>query len=1146
MATVYSLICWGGKDGKTITSINSSTDVITLSNHGLRSGMAVVPQSTVSGVTSGTTYYSGYISSSTFYLYDTEANALAGGATGRINLTATTTFTLKSAYYTGLSDKSRWTYSAVEYIFDGIVAWNTHRTSTVPASPFDIEVAEVGEEFNDIVTSAFAFTIPSAQSIVTSELNGTRSAAWHGGSYPGANVPTVIDKGYTICNTGTLGSADFITTNRYNDYIEGVNIGSSATFGVGSLVRLNKGNSGVRNCFIIGNTGFPVGVTMSAPLVFAIGNVVKGCSSGINVTNNQAGLLAANNICVGNTTGMNASTSPFGYYYNNISLGNTTNWAAATLTNVEGSSNNAGLSGEAWIVGSGTRVTMATTDFLNYAGNVFSPALSTSPQVNAGVNFYGYPELDITDDLRPAYEDGTDVVDIGAYEWDFGNTPPAVRALDLSGLVAGSQVVVYTSGTTTELDRDDAVVGSTYSYDAGTTGVTVDFTVMKAGMRPIRVTGVSLAAESNPVTVSQDLDRAYITPSGLTFGTNAVVNVSGLAVTSVQVTTATTVQNWYSYLIDCWLDTATNTTLKNVPFPVIPFGEASFTLIDGIEFSDGATSVAYFSRDGLRYSSDDGATETAVWAAILTLDTPAGFQVKYRTSGGITNAANTGPMDQLVQVYGDPSHGNFDYRGAFDLRCPKPGYSQPIPDLVATYGNLFDGLFVAGLEPILQYATTDADLDAANLALDNTAKTYTVTANHTLAELYQRAQWWANQDAQWDADIPLTTTDGNTFTMPSTWTLVGPTFVSGGTLVGGKVTLAAGSQSISFSGMTITLGSAGTYTFSMVGSSTVIATPAAPGTYVMSSGTFIGTVDLRNASGTHAITVQLPSGTTYTTANNTGAAITVEFPAVTATVTIGPFITGSRVQLYDTTNNVELFNDVVAGTSKVYSETYTVDRTVRARVSYVSGVTAKSFIEVVVGTITSGSPNISATLSQVDDTTYNTNAIDGSTVTGITFTDAATDVVNINLAGGATTWPSIYAAFVYWISTATGIADDIAYINAVDTANYILTSMVIKNTSSPTVPLVISSGYGRDATTGASIDLVDTSGGTLIFAPDHVVAYSSGSGLTAGQDAALIAIKAKTDSLGFTVTGQVDANIQYVNDVQVSGTGATGNEWGPV
>jgi hypothetical protein len=41
------------------------------------------------------------------------------------------------------------------------------------------------------------------------------------------------------------------------------------------------------------------------------------------------------------------------------------------------------------------------------------------------------------------------------------------------------------------------------------------------------------------------------------------------------------------------------------------------------------------------------------------------------------------------------------------------------------------------------------------------------------------------------------------------------------------------------------------------------------------------------------------------------------------------------------------------------------------------------------------------------------------------------------------------------------------------------------------------------------------------------------------------AIKTQTDKLTFTVANQIDANIQYVNDVQVNGTGAAGNEWGP-
>lgn len=49
-------------------------------------------------------------------------------------------------------------------------------------------------------------------------------------------------------------------------------------------------------------------------------------------------------------------------------------------------------------------------------------------------------------------------------------------------------------------------------------------------------------------------------------------------------------------------------------------------------------------------------------------------------------------------------------------------------------------------------------------------------------------------------------------------------------------------------------------------------------------------------------------------------------------------------------------------------------------------------------------------------------------------------------------------------------------------------------------------------------------------------------GLTASD---VGAIKTQTDKFVFTVANQVDANIQYVNDVQVNGDGQAGTEWGP-
>jgi hypothetical protein len=68
-------------------------------------------------------------------------------------------------------------------------------------------------------------------------------------------------------------------------------------------------------------------------------------------------------------------------------------------------------------------------------------------------------------------------------------------------------------------------------------------------------------------------------------------------------------------------------------------------------------------------------------------------------------------------------------------------------------------------------------------------------------------------------------------------------------------------------------------------------------------------------------------------------------------------------------------------------------------------------------------------------------------------------------------------------------------------------------------------------------DLLDVELGTVATAANLAT-------LTGYVDTEVAAIKAKTDSLTFTVAGQVDANIQSVNDVTVNGNGA-GTPWGP-
>lgn len=105
--------------------------------------------------------------------------------------------------------------------------------------------------------------------------------------------------------------------------------------------------------------------------------------------------------------------------------------------------------------------------------------------------------------------------------------------------------------------------------------------------------------------------------------------------------------------------------------------------------------------------------------------------------------------------------------------------------------------------------------------------------------------------------------------------------------------------------------------------------------------------------------------------------------------------------------------------------------------------------------------------------------------------------------------------------------------------------------------------YRRDITSGrtAIVDangLIDanmvkagpTASGTAQTAGDIFARLGAPAGASMSADVAAVktdtaAIKAKTDSLTFTIAGQTDSNIQYVNDVLVTGNGSAGTPWGP-
>lgn len=342
-------------------------------------------------------------------------------------------------------------------------------------------------------------------------------------------------------------------------------------------------------------------------------------------------------------------------------------------------------------------------------------------------------------------------------------------------------------------------------------------------------------------------------------------------------------------------------------------------------------------------------------------------------------------------------------------------------------------------------------------------------------------------------------------------------------------TFSQGATIPSFSGGELTLSTLDTYDIDASGL-IINFNPTAAGSFNLGGGSFGGILDLRNASA-FAITVYLPSGVSYITSNNTGGAITVSLPAIFQSITIDNLIANSQVWLYDTTAGVQLAN-VNVGAATTYTWTDTVaaaaNRVIHARIANVQAATAYIFIDSNIGTC--GTTTTTAALTyaaqQVLDSTYNLNAVTGSAVAGMV---ASSTELSITVA--TATWAQIYAYMAYWISTATGIAQQTVNMFSTDTAHYTITDgYKIKNTSSPSAALEISNG-NCTSTTGVPLDILDTTGGTIFINSSIVVAYAVGSGLTSAQAAQLTAIDTNLGTPSTTIAqelSQVLTTAQFI------------------
>ena len=124
----------------------------------------------------------------------------------------------------------------------------------------------------------------------------------------------------------------------------------------------------------------------------------------------------------------------------------------------------------------------------------------------------------------------------------------------------------------------------------------------------------------------------------------------------------------------------------------------------------------------------------------------------------------------------------------------------------------------------------------------------------------------------------------------------------------------------------------------------------------------------------------------------------------------------------------------------------------------------------------------------------------------------------------------------------------IATVNS--TTEWILTAGASNNDAYNNACAVLEGGTETD-----EVDVLDYVGGTLTLtvseAPSFTVAVADDIRIHAGAcgkalnnvDVDVVAVKAKTDNLTFTVSGEVDANIESINAVPVCGIGTPADKW---
>jgi hypothetical protein len=304
--------------------------------------------------------------------------------------------------------------------------------------------------------------------------------------------------------------------------------------------------------------------------------------------------------------------------------------------------------------------------------------------------------------------------------------------VNITGLLATTRLKIFDTGTQTLVAGINSS-STSFSWSGATIGNGYDIYVVLPGYGSLVITNYIYPSSNSSLPVIQVVDTNYSatgssydldTSGGAGLGTTTdlwldtanreIQLATGNKLVS---TTGIPLVNLYSKIIE---GRYANDSLMPYHDPIVCLDEdaGKYELRRGWKLKNNTTRNLLRSGGLAQYSS--GGSLQAEYIGLVGLGslastiTPYYWQIN-TTNPALTNCINTGQPNQLVQVYGDASNGNFDYRSYFVISARKQGENPSTYNLIAEQSL---STLESKLYNVVLSTTTNTNLTVADTSID--------------------------------------------------------------------------------------------------------------------------------------------------------------------------------------------------------------------------------------------------------------------------------------------------------------------------------------------------------------------------------------------------------------------------------------------